>query len=39
MVDRRISVSINEMGKSKVNVLKKMIDIRDGRSVCDKPQI
>ena len=29
------NISINEMDKSKVNVLKEMIDIRDGRSMCE----
>ena len=29
------NISINEMDKSKFNVLKEMIDIRDGRSMCE----
>ena len=28
-------MSVNEIEKSNVNVIKEMIDIRDGRSVCE----
>ena len=29
------NMSVNEIEKSNVNVIKEMIDIRDGRSVCE----
>ena len=35
IIHKQLRKSVNEIEKSNVNVIKEMIDIRDGRSVCE----